>query len=172
MATGPRYAVRFRRRREGKTNYRKRALLLKSGKPRLVVRCSNNYIRLQIIEYDIKGDKTKITVDSSILKKKYGWKYSCKNIPAAYLTGLLAGKLALKSGFSEAVSDIGLKTKTKGAKVFAAIKGAADAGLKVNINPEILPAEARISGQHIATYLKNNIVADFEALKTKLEKEK
>ena len=44
MATGPRYAVKFRRRREGKTDYKKRLNLLKSELPRFIVRISNKYI--------------------------------------------------------------------------------------------------------------------------------
>ena len=169
MATGPRYSVRFKRRREGKTNYPKRIAMLKSGEPRLIVRRSNNYIQLQFVKYDSKGDKTLIMVNSIILQKKYGWKYGCKNTPAAYLTGLLAGKLAVKAGISKAIADVGLRAKTKGARIFAAIKGAADAGLKINVNPKILPAEDRILGKHISAHLKNNITADFEALKTKVQ---
>ncbi|MDK2384746.1 MAG: 50S ribosomal protein L18, partial [Candidatus Korarchaeota archaeon] len=38
MARSARYKVRFRRRREGKTDYKKRLALLKSGLPRMVVR--------------------------------------------------------------------------------------------------------------------------------------
>jgi len=36
MATGPRYRVPFRRRREGRTNYHRRLRLLLSKKPRMV----------------------------------------------------------------------------------------------------------------------------------------
>jgi len=142
--------------------------MLKSNELRLVIRCSNNYIQLQFVKYDPKGDKTLLMVNSAALQKKYGWKYSCKNTPAAYLIGLVAGKLALKAGISKAIADIGLRAKTKGVKVFAAIKGAADAGLKININPKILPTEDRVSGKHIAAHLKNNITADFAAVKAKI----
>ena len=58
MAHGPRYRVPFRRRREGKTNYHKRLALLKSGKPRLVVRKTLNHHVAQIVLYDPKGDRT------------------------------------------------------------------------------------------------------------------
>lgn len=168
MAKGPRFAVRFRRRRAGKTNYPKRIALLKSNELRLTVRRSNNYIQVQFIKYQPNGDRTLLAVNSAVLQKKYGWKYGCKNIPAAYLTGLLAGKLATKAGISKAVADAGLRAKTKGARIFAALKGAADAGLKININPKILPSEERILGKHIAAHLKNNITADFEAVKAKV----
>lgn len=168
MAKGPRYAVKFKRRREGKTNYKKRVSTLKSNTPRLVIRRSNNYFRIQMIKYEPAGDKTLLTVDSIILHKKYGWKYGCKNTPAAYLTGLLAGKLAIKAKISEAIADIGLNTVAKGASIFAAVKGAADAGLKINFNPEIMPSEERITGKHIAAHLKNKITEDFAAVKAKI----
>jgi large subunit ribosomal protein L18 len=49
MGHGPRYRVPWRRRREGKTNYYKRLKLIRSGKPRLVVRRTNKYIIAQIV---------------------------------------------------------------------------------------------------------------------------
>jgi len=96
----------FRRRREGKTNYRKRLALLKSGKPRVVVRKSNKNIRVQFALYDMNGDKIVASAIGTELKK-YGWNYSLSNTPAAYLTGLLAGKRAIKKGLKEGVLDIG-----------------------------------------------------------------
>src|SRR4030067_178517 len=51
MARGPRYKVPFRRRREGRTDYRHRAALLRGEKVRLVVRSSNRHSRVQFIEY-------------------------------------------------------------------------------------------------------------------------
>jgi large subunit ribosomal protein L18 len=169
MATGPRYAVRFRRRRKGKTNYRKRVMSLKSNSLRLVIRSSNNYIQAQFVKYEATGDKTLLTINSVILSKKYGWKHSCKNTPAAYLTGLLAGKLAVKAKLNAAIADVGLKTVTKGSAIFAVVKGAADAGLKINFNPKILPSEDRISGKHISAHLKNKITEDFLAIKAKIQ---
>ncbi len=44
MARTSRYKVKFRRRREGKTNYYKRREMIKSGLPRLVVRRTNRYV--------------------------------------------------------------------------------------------------------------------------------
>ena len=167
MATGPRYAVKFRRRRECKTNYQKRLKLLKSNLPRLVVRKSTNYITLQLVLFDPKGDKTLLTVNSAQLKK-FGWPHSYKNIPAAYLTGLLAGKLG-KTKVKEAIADVGLHTATKGAKIFAAVKGAADAGLQIKFNPATI-IEDRIIGKHISTHLKKPIEKDFAAAKEKILK--
>ncbi len=151
MAKGPRYKVPYRRRREGKTNYRKRLKLLLSRKPRLVVRITNRRVIAQIIEYHPDGDRVLVGVDSSMLTK-YGWKGDLNNTPAAYLTGLLVGKKALEKGIKEAILDIGLHTPTKGGRVFAVLKGAVDAGMEIPHSPEILPDESRIRGEHIAQY--------------------
>ncbi|MEM2874028.1 MAG: 50S ribosomal protein L18 [Candidatus Nanoarchaeia archaeon] len=168
MARGPRFAVKFRRRREGKTNYQKRLKLLKSALPRIVVRKSTNYITIQFVNYDPKGDRTLLTINSAKLKN-FGWKYSCKNTPAAYLTGLLAGKLAKQAKIINAIADIGLHSATKGAKVFAAIKGAIDAGLQIAFDSTNI-SEDRILGKHIAAYFKNQIVEDFHSVKEKILK--
>jgi len=151
MAKGPRYKVPYRRRREGKTNYRKRLKLLLSRKPRLVVRITNRRVIAQIIEYHPDGDRVLVGVDSSMLTK-YGWKGDLNNTPAAYLTGLLVGKKALEKGIKEAILDIGLHTPTRGGRVFAVLKGAVDAGLNVPHSEEVLPDESRIRGEHIAKY--------------------
>lgn len=158
--------LQFRRRREGKTNYRKRLALLKSGKPRVVVRKSNKYIRVQFALYQPNGDKIVASAISKDLKK-YGWQHSCSNTPAAYLTGLLAGKRALVKGIEEGVLDIGLHTPRKGAKVFAALKGVVDAGVDVPYGEEILPSEDRIYGKHI----DEKIAEIVEEIKNKIEEE-
>ncbi|RLG58710.1 MAG: 50S ribosomal protein L18, partial [Candidatus Hydrothermarchaeota archaeon] len=94
MAKGPRYRVPFRRRREGKTDYRKRLKLLLSGKPRIVVRKTLKHTIVQVIDFDIKGDRVLVSAHSNELKK-YGWQANTGNLPASYLTGLLCGKKAL-----------------------------------------------------------------------------
>jgi len=169
MAKGPRYAVKFKRKRQGKTNYKKRLALLKSGFPRFVVRKSNKYIYVQIIEYDPKGDKTICQAHSAELKK-FGWNRSAKSLPAAYLAGLLAGKRALKKGIKKALLDSGLYTLTPNCRIYAALKGAIDAGLNIPHSPKILPDEARLKGEHIAKYLKiNNLPKLVESIKEKIE---
>ena len=145
MKLSPTFKMPFRRRREGKTNYKKRLKLLLSKKPRLVVRKSLKYIRAQIVEFDKKGDKTLASAFSRELKK-LGWKYACDNLPAAYLTGLLIGKRALEKGISEAVLDMGLYPSTKGSRIYACVKGALDAGLKIPCSEDVLPSEERIKG--------------------------
>ena len=154
MARGPRYAVKFRRRREGKTDYRRRRKLILSGKPRLVARFSLRNTLAQIVEAKPEGDRVIASACSKELSSKFGWLASGKNTPAAYLVGLLIGFKALLKGVKEAILDIGLKRPTRGAKVFALVKGAIDAGLKVPCGEEVIPGEERIRGEHIANYAR------------------
>jgi large subunit ribosomal protein L18 len=150
MATGPRYRVPFRRRREGKTNYYKRRELLKADAPRLVARKTLNHNIAQVIDYAPQGDVTLASAHSIELRNKFGWKGHCGNTPAAYLTGYLCGLRALNRGIERAVLDIGLHRPVRGARVFAILKGALDAGLEVPHGEEVLPPEDRIRGEHIA----------------------
>ena len=50
-------SLSFKRKREGKTHYKKRLKILLSNKFRLVVRKSLNGIKASIVKYDPKGDK-------------------------------------------------------------------------------------------------------------------
>ncbi|MEM2029232.1 MAG: 50S ribosomal protein L18, partial [Candidatus Bathyarchaeia archaeon] len=56
MAKGPSYSVPFRRRKEGKTDYRLRKKLILSGLPRLVVRKTNRNIIAQLVRATVIGD--------------------------------------------------------------------------------------------------------------------
>lgn len=169
MKLSPTFKMPFRRRREGKTNYKKRLKLLLSKKPRLVVRKSLKYIRAQVVEFDKKGDKVLASAFSKELKK-LGWKYACDNLPAAYLTGLLVGKRALEKGINEAILDMGLYPSTKGSRIYACVKGALDAGLRIPCSEEVLPSEERIKGMHIANYLEKfkDLPEEFEKIKEKI----
>ena len=140
-----------RRRREGLTDYRMRLKLAKSGLPRLVIRKTNRYIIVQVIKCKEGGDETILTVTSKKLLE-YGWKGGLKNLPASYLTGLLAGIQAKKKGLKRAIVDIGLHKPIKGSRVFAAVKGFIDAGVDVPAGEEIFPDEDRIKGAHISEY--------------------
>jgi len=142
--------VAHRRRREGKTDYRLRLKLIKSHKPRFVVRKSANNITCQIIKHNSSGDNVVVSINSSHLKK-LGWK-GHNNIPAAYLTGYLCGLSAKKHKVTEAVFDMGLYRSTKGSRLYAALKGAVEAGLEIPHSEDILPPEERTSGKHIASY--------------------
>jgi len=153
MAHGPSYKVDYKRKRKGLTNYRKRLKLLSSGLHRFVIRKSNNATMCQVIEYDEKGDKT-IVAASSLDLKKYGYKGHTGNIPAAYLTGLMCGLKAKHHKITTAIFDIGLYRSTKGSRMYAAVKGAADGGLQIPFDEKILPDIKRISGHHITEYAK------------------
>ncbi len=153
MAKGPRYRLAFRRRREGKTDYRKRRALLLSGLPRLVIRPTLKNIHVQIIETSEEGDRTVASASSKELRK-FDWNWGTGNVPAAYLTGLLAGKRAIAKGISRAVLDLGPRRATAGSRAFAALRGALDAGLDVPHGEGVLPQESRIRGEHIASYAK------------------
>ncbi len=155
MKGGPRYKVKFRRRRLGITDYRKRLKLLLSGKPRLVVRKSLNNVIAQIVLYNEEGDKVIAHADVFELRKKFGWRMHA-NVPAAYLVGLLIGRKALEKGISEAVLDIGRQKATKGNKLFAVLRGAVEAGLKIPHSEEVLPSDERIYGEHLAKFAELN----------------
>ena len=138
-ARGPKHVVYFRRRREGKTDYAKRLALVKSRETRMVVRKTNSAVIVQFVNFTPEGDKTVVTVNSNKLTKLFAWP-SKRNIYTAYLTGLYAGKEAKKKNISKFVLDIGLQRPTKGNVLFAALKGAIDAGLSTAYNEEMVPA--------------------------------
>ena len=151
MATGPRYSVPMRRRREGRTDYHQRLRLLKSGNPRLVARTSNSHVRAQLITTGPNGDITHVAATSEELDD-YGWEAPTGNVPSAYLTGFLLGSRAVAEGHSEAVLDIGLRTATPGNKVFSVQEGAIDAGLEIPHSDDVLADWSRNRGEHIADY--------------------
>jgi len=154
MAKGPSYRVPFRRRREGKTDYQLRRGLVLSGVPRLVIRGTSKHMIVQVIEAKATSDEVLASAHSKELTKTYGWKGACRNVPAAYLTGLLCGYRAVGKGIKRAVLDIGLQMPSRGARVFAALKGVIDADFMVPHDENVLPSEPRISGQHIVEYAK------------------
>ena len=63
------YTVPFRRKREGRTYYKKRLKILGSSKCRLVVRKSLKNLQASIVEYSPKGDKTIFTISAKTLDK-------------------------------------------------------------------------------------------------------
>lgn len=154
MAHGPRYRRPNRRRFEGKTNYNKRLRLLKSKSLRLVIRVSNNHVRIQVIESKKGGDKVLISAFSEELLKKYGWNANTGNIPAAYLTGYLAGVRAKKNNISKAILDLGVFYHRN--RVLAAFKGVLKAGVDIPHREEFFPEgiDERINGAHIENYGK------------------
>ena len=154
MAQGTNYKVAFRRRREGKTDYGARIKLIDYEKSRLVVRISNAQATVQVIDYTPEGD---VTVASAVGKQlsNYGYLGNAGNITGVYLTGYLCAKRALAAGVDYAILDIGLRSPIKGSKIFAALKGAVDAGLEVPHGDFIFPEDDRIRGEHIANYAES-----------------
>ncbi|MDP2750408.1 MAG: 50S ribosomal protein L18 [Nanoarchaeota archaeon] len=147
------YTVRKRRRREGRTNYKKRIKLLLSKKPRLVVRKTNDHITAQIIEFNPKGDKVLASAHSKNLQK-LGWTFSNNNLPASYLLGMLIAQKSKEKKCIEAILDTGLNSSIKGSKIYAVAKGAIDNGLNIHHSINIIPDEKRLNGEHIIEYAK------------------
>lgn len=104
-----RFQVKYRRRREGKTDYYARVRLIRqdknkymSPKYRLVVRFTNSQCIAAVVRADITGDVTMASAYSSELQKRYGLKAGLKNYAAAYCTGLLcARRLLTKVGLAD-----------------------------------------------------------------------
>ena len=161
--------VPFRRRREGKTDYRRRLKLLLSRKNRVVVRSSHKSIRIQLIASEKEGDRTLVSALSSELPS-YGYTAGLCNSSAAYLTGLLFGKRAIAAGFDDGIFDIGLITPVHGSNVYASLKGAVDSGMAIPHDPAVFPTEERMKGELIASFLqKPDIVDMIQAAKDMIE---
>ena len=151
------YIPIFRRRRERKTSYDKRKIVLQSKLPFLSIYISNKNILLQILQPKLKGDLTIYSVHSNELKK-FGWKGANKNISAAYLLGLLSGYSLIKLKVNKLIfySNVnGFKMQTRSAAI---LKGVKDSGMNM-LTGDILLSDDRINAQHIssyATYLLEN----------------
>jgi large subunit ribosomal protein L5e len=98
-----RFQVKFRRRREGKTDYyaRKRLVVQEKNKYntpkyRLVVRFTQKDIICQIVHAEIKGDIVHTAAYAHELPR-FGVKVGLTNYAAAYCTGLLLARRHLKS---------------------------------------------------------------------------
>ncbi|KAI5679854.1 hypothetical protein M9H77_01081 [Catharanthus roseus] len=97
-----RYQVPFKRRREGKTDYRARVRLINQDKNkyntpkyRFVVRFTNKDITAQIVSASIAGDMVLAAAYSHELPR-YGLDVGLTNYAAAYCTGLLLARRVLK----------------------------------------------------------------------------
>ncbi|PIA34510.1 hypothetical protein AQUCO_03700055v1 [Aquilegia coerulea] len=98
-----RYQVKFRRRRDGKTDYRARIRLInqdknKYGTPkyRFVVRFTNKDCIAQIVSASIAGDMILASAYAHELPQ-YGLEVGLTNYAAAYCTGLLLARRVLKT---------------------------------------------------------------------------
>jgi len=206
-----RFQVKFKRRREGKTDYyaRKRLILQEKNKYntpkyRLVVRISNKTVTCQIVYARIEGDVILSSAYSHELPR-YGIKSGLTNYAAAYATGLLLARRLLKKlnlnktyagvkdvtgaeynvedvdgqpGAFQCFLDVGLARTSTGAKIFAAMKGAADGGLHIPHGVKLFPGydaekgeykadvhRQHIMGLHVANYMKELQGSDGEAYK-------
>lgn len=159
------YAMKYRRRREGKTNYHKRLKLVQSGKTRIIIRRSNTGITVQFADYVATGDIIRAGANAKDIRAAGCTAVSAKSLPGSYLTGYIAGLRAKKAGITYAIVDIGMQTSTKGNRLYAAIKGAVDAGLDIPVSEEMFPSQERLSGSHIAAH--RNVTIKLDELKTK-----
>ncbi|KAL6620831.1 hypothetical protein ACP70R_035970 [Stipagrostis hirtigluma subsp. patula] len=154
-----RFQVKFKRRRDGKTDYRARIRLINQDKNKYNTpkyRFTNKDITAQIVSASITGDMVLAAAYSHELPR-YGLEVGLTNYAAAYCTGLLLARRVLKlrdldqeyegnveatgEDFSvepsdgrrpfRALLDVGLIRTTTGNRVFGALKGALDGGLDI-----------------------------------------
>ncbi len=146
------YSKILRRLREEKTNYKKRGTMLMGKRDFITVNITNENTQVQILKPGMAGDKVVASAHSRYLLEK-GWKGSRKSVPAAYLTGYLAGKKALGQGAKDAILYTGTKRYTQ--RMAAALKGVIDAGVEVPADSETFPSDERINGEHLK--VKNEV---------------
>ncbi|KAB0369806.1 hypothetical protein FD755_018799 [Muntiacus reevesi] len=183
-----RYQLKFRRRREGKTDYyaRKRLVIqdknkYNTPKYRMIVRVTNRDIICQIAYAHI-GDMIVCAAYAHELPK-YGVKVGLTNYAAAYYTGLLLACRLLNSidgqpGAFTCYLDAGLARTTIGNKVFGALKGTVDGGLSIPHSTKRFPGydseskefsaevhRKHIMGQNVADYMRYLIEEDEDAYK-------
>ena len=144
----------LRRLAEEKTNYRRRASMLVGRRDFVTVLISNENTQVQVLTPRMDGDRVVASAHSRRLLAG-GWKGSRKSVPAAYLTGYMAGKKAVAGGSKGAVLYTGTRRYTQ--RMAAALKGVIDAGLEVPADRDTFPPEERIRGDHLR--VKNDVQA-------------
>jgi large subunit ribosomal protein L5e len=168
-----RFQVKFKRRRQCKTDYYARQRLItqdknkyKTPKYRFVVRITNKDIICQIFSSDLTHDVCLASAYSHELKR-YGITLGLTNYAAAYATGLLlARRVNKKFGLEyqgqtdvdgedynvtpegekkpfKALLDVGLARTTTGARIFGALKGACDGGIDIPHKDRRFPGSKR-----------------------------
>ena len=154
-----------KRRFEGRTDYKARMDLLKGDSPRIVARITNKQALAQYViskeaqDFVITAANSNELLGYGLGKEESG---KLKSLPACYLTGYLLGaKIKEKGQKEEGIFDIGLKRSTKGGRVYALVKGVADAGIKINYSKEMIPEEARLKGKIDIDKVKQNIDKKF-----------
>lgn len=143
------------RRLQARTDYKARFNLLKSGKPRLVIRKTNRYICAQVVTSTNAQDKVVASVLSKDLLAK-GWPKdkagSLKTLPAAYLTGFMLGK-RLAGKHTDVIVDFGMQRNIHKSRLYAVVLGAVDAGMNLVHNTDVLPTE-EVKAHALAATLK------------------
>merc|ERR1712023_602799 len=145
-----RFQVKYKRRREGKTDYYARKRLVtqdknKFGTPkyRFVVRFTNKDIICQVVSSKIKGDICHCAaycvglLCARRLLQKYGLdeKFEgTEEVTAEFEDCFVIGEDEDGPSAFHALLDVGLKRTTLGSKIFAAMKGAFDGGLEIPHN--------------------------------------
>ena len=160
----------FKRRLNGKTNYKKRLALVKSRKTRFVIRKKHNTIVIQAVNFGMKGDIA-ITGANSRELIKLGWKAHTGSIQAAYLTGKLCARKAKEKGITEGILDMGLATPVHGSSIFAALKGLIDGGLSIPASEEVFPKEEILNGTATAEWAKTLDKAKYDVQFSKYNKD-
>ncbi|MCV0372185.1 MAG: 50S ribosomal protein L18 [Nitrosarchaeum sp.] len=158
------YSKILRRLREEKTNYKKRGTMLMGKRDFITVNITNENTQVQVLKPGMTGDKVIASAHSRYLVDK-GWKGSRKSVPAAYLTGYLAGKKAIGNGAKNAILYTGTRKYTQ--RMAAALKGVVDAGVQVPADSETFPPEERINGEHLK--VKNDISKIKSAIDTEVK---
>jgi len=142
----------LRRLREEKTNYKRRATMLTGRHNFITVNITNENVQVQILKPGMTGDSVIASAHSRHLVHQ-GWKGSRKSIPAAYLTGYMAGKKAVNMGTRDAILYTGTRKYTQ--RMAGALKGVIDAGMSVPSDDETFPPDDRINGDHLT--VKNEV---------------
>ncbi|KAG5394675.1 hypothetical protein IGI04_024638 [Brassica rapa subsp. trilocularis] len=168
-----RYQVKFRRRRDGKTDYRARIRLINQDKNkfntpkyRYVVRFTNKDIVAQIVSATITGDIVLASAYAHELPR-YGLKAGLTNYAAAYCTSLLLARRVLQMLEMDAEYEGNAEIRLILNKYDNESVGALDGGLDIphsdkrfagfNKEGKNLDAEVHrkyIYGGHVADYMK------------------
>lgn len=143
----------LRRRRQGKTDYRRRLKVVSGKLPFASVTISGKNVTLQIIEARLKGDLTRVSTHSRELRK-LGWKGSMKSLPSSYLVGLVGGNKAQQAGVKKVIVRPQIRGFVRGSRFAAVVKGIRDSGVEVPFSEEGFPSEERLKGIHIAEHAK------------------
>mmetsp|Transcript_17001 Transcript_17001/g.33400 ORF Transcript_17001/g.33400 Transcript_17001/m.33400 type:complete len:257 (-) Transcript_17001:207-977(-) len=157
-----RFQLKWRRRREGKTDYYSRKRLIcqdkrkyNSPKYRIVVRITKKNIICQFVQSLLEGDHIISSGYSGKIGQKTEFFCGPTAFQIAYFCGVyLANNILAKKSFENletskntknfsksvfAILDIGLARATTGHRVFAVMKGALDGGISVPYNEKRFP---------------------------------